>query len=256
MAPQSDVLAALHSARGGGDSAGRRGGGCSGRRDRSLYRRSLRCRGAQRAGRCNRGRHSLFDFFHSGCDRSQRVQAGGAAAWCEAGHRQPPQGLQMAQGLRRPHRGLCLRLSAARSGPELSRSRLAASLCFSPSSCCLCSTSTTRGLDQSLTAIELDPWVHWQYTPGQWQQWSDVQADRLRATPPAFVLARDWRRFLFPFAVIIGGVAVFCPGSWLFKGVVPGACLRSHPRCSRSAAGAAAQPKRTSSTPACSPLRS
>ena len=77
---------------------------------------------------------------------------------------------------------------------------------------------TTRGLDQSLTAIELDPWVHWRYTPGQWQQWSDVQADRLRATPPAFVLARDWRRFLFPFGVIIGGVAVFCPGSWLFKG--------------------------------------
>ena len=76
----------------------------------------------------------------------------------------------------------------------------------------------TRGLDQSLTAIELDPWVHWQYTPEQWQQWSDVQADRLRATPPTFLLARDWHRFLFPFAIIIGGVAFFCPGSWLFKG--------------------------------------
>ena len=77
---------------------------------------------------------------------------------------------------------------------------------------------TNRGMDQSLTAIELDPWVHWQYTPEQWQQWSAVQAARLEATPPAFVLRRDWRPFLFPFAIIIGGVAFFVPGSWLYKG--------------------------------------
>jgi hypothetical protein len=75
-----------------------------------------------------------------------------------------------------------------------------------------------RGLDQSLTATELDPWVHWHYTLEQWQPWCAVQADRLRATPPTFVLQRDWRRFLFPFALIIGGVAIFAPGSWLFKG--------------------------------------
>jgi hypothetical protein len=78
--------------------------------------------------------------------------------------------------------------------------------------------ATSRGLDQSLTAVELDPWVHWQYTPEQWQQWSAVQTARLQATPPTFVLRRDWRRFLFPFALIIGGVAFFVPGSWLFKG--------------------------------------
>ena len=77
---------------------------------------------------------------------------------------------------------------------------------------------TNRGFDQSLTAVELDPWVHWQYTPEQWQQWSAMQTERLRATPPTFVLQRDWRRFLFPFAAIIGGVALFVPGSWLFKG--------------------------------------
>lgn len=74
-----------------------------------------------------------------------------------------------------------------------------------------------RTLDQSLTATELNPWVHWQYTPEQWQQWSAVQADRLRATPAAFVLGRDWRKFLFPFAIILGGVAIFSPGSWLFR---------------------------------------
>jgi hypothetical protein len=75
-----------------------------------------------------------------------------------------------------------------------------------------------RSLDQSLTAIELEPWAHWQYSPEQWAAWSNVQAERLRATPPTFVLRRDWRRFLFPFALIIGGVAFFVPGSWLFKG--------------------------------------
>ena len=40
-----------------------------------------------------------------------------------------------------------------------------------------------------------------------------------RATPASFVFARDWHRFLFPFAIIIGGVAFFVPGSWLFKGI-------------------------------------
>jgi hypothetical protein len=78
---------------------------------------------------------------------------------------------------------------------------------------------TSRGFDQSLTAIEIDPWVHWQYTPEQWQQWCGVQADRLRATPASFTLHRDWHRFIFPFVIIIGGVAFFVPGSWIFKSI-------------------------------------
>jgi hypothetical protein len=82
---------------------------------------------------------------------------------------------------------------------------------------------SSRNLDQSLTATELNPWVHWQYTPQQWQQWASVQADRMRATPATFVLKRDWRRFLFPFAIIVGGVAFFSPGSWLFKTLYLGA---------------------------------
>lgn len=77
---------------------------------------------------------------------------------------------------------------------------------------------TSRTADKSLTEVELNPWVHWLYTPEQWTQWSNVQVQRLSATPPSFVLKRDWHRFLFPFAIIIGGVAFFVPGSWLFKG--------------------------------------
>jgi hypothetical protein len=84
---------------------------------------------------------------------------------------------------------------------------------------------TNRGFDQSLTALELGPWVHWQYTPEQWTAWSNVQAERLRATPPTFVLKRDWRRFLWPLGAIIVGVYVFCPGGWLWKTVyVVGVC--------------------------------
>jgi hypothetical protein len=76
---------------------------------------------------------------------------------------------------------------------------------------------TNRGFDQSLTAIELGPWVHWQYTPEQWAAWCNVQAERLSATPPTFVLSRNWRRFLWPFGAIAVGVYGFCPGDWLWK---------------------------------------
>jgi hypothetical protein len=76
---------------------------------------------------------------------------------------------------------------------------------------------TNRGFDQSLTAIELDPWVHWQYTPEQWTAWCNVQADRLKATPPTFVFRLHWKRMVLCFAGIAGGVYICCPGGWLWK---------------------------------------
>jgi hypothetical protein len=76
---------------------------------------------------------------------------------------------------------------------------------------------TNRGFDQSLTAIELQPWVHWQYSPEQWTAWCDVQAERLKATPPTFDIRRHWHRLLLPFGAITVGVYVFCPGGWLWK---------------------------------------
>lgn len=84
---------------------------------------------------------------------------------------------------------------------------------------------TNRGFDQSLTALELGPWVHWQYTPEQWRAWCNVQAERLKATPPTFVLAHHWQRLLWTFAAIAIGVYVFCPGGWLWKTVyIGGVC--------------------------------
>jgi hypothetical protein len=84
---------------------------------------------------------------------------------------------------------------------------------------------TNRGFDQSLTALELGPWVHWQYTPEQWTAWCNVQAERLRATPPPFVFRRHWHRLLWPLGAITVGVYVFCPGGWLWKTVyIVGVC--------------------------------
>jgi hypothetical protein len=74
-----------------------------------------------------------------------------------------------------------------------------------------------RHLDRSLTALELDPWVHWQYAPAQWREWVEAQVARLKTKPPAFVLQRDWRKFVLPFAIIAGGVIFFSPGPLVFR---------------------------------------
>jgi hypothetical protein len=84
---------------------------------------------------------------------------------------------------------------------------------------------TNRNFDRSLTALECNPWVHWQYSPAQWQQWTDVRVERMKATPPAFVARRDWRKLALPFAVIAVAVFVFGPGSAPFRALyVLGSC--------------------------------
>jgi hypothetical protein len=84
---------------------------------------------------------------------------------------------------------------------------------------------TNRNFDRSLTALECNPWVHWQYSPAQWQQWTDVRVERQKSTPPTFVAARDWRKLALPFAAIAVGVFAFAPGSALFKALyVFGSC--------------------------------
>jgi hypothetical protein len=71
--------------------------------------------------------------------------------------------------------------------------------------------------DRSLTAMELDPWVHWQYSPAQWNEWVDTQAARMKTKPPTFILKRDWHKLALPFAIIAGGVIIFSPGPLLFR---------------------------------------
>jgi hypothetical protein len=84
---------------------------------------------------------------------------------------------------------------------------------------------TNRNFDRALTALECNPWVHWRYSTAQWQQWTDARVERLKAAPPTFVVARDWRKLALPFAAIAVGVFVFGPGSTLVKALyVLGSC--------------------------------
>lgn len=78
---------------------------------------------------------------------------------------------------------------------------------------------TALQLDRALTVLEHDPWVHWQYSPAQWQSWIDVQVSRLQAKPPAFVLRRDWRKLAGVMGAIAAGVLFFSPGSLLSRGL-------------------------------------
>jgi hypothetical protein len=76
---------------------------------------------------------------------------------------------------------------------------------------------TSRMMDVSLTALQADPWLHWTYTPEQWARWSEVQATRLEAVPPAFILKRDWKKSALFFLAVAAGVYIFCPGGYLWK---------------------------------------
>jgi len=70
-----------------------------------------------------------------------------------------------------------------------------------------------RKMDRALTGLELNPWVHWQYSAAQWQEWSAIQAERLKVLP-TFSLKHSWRKLIEPFVVIAGGVMFFSSLSW------------------------------------------
>jgi len=74
-----------------------------------------------------------------------------------------------------------------------------------------------RNFDRSLTALMCNPWVHWQFSPEQWNQWSEVQVERTKATPFKFILKRDWRKLAWTFAFVAVGLFIFSPGIWLAK---------------------------------------
>jgi len=80
---------------------------------------------------------------------------------------------------------------------------------------------SARQMDRWLSAVEDSPWVHWSYTAEQWQRWIDVEVGRTSSTP-AFQWGRNWYKFLLPVVGIAAGVAIFSPGSWLFKGLYVG----------------------------------
>jgi hypothetical protein len=75
---------------------------------------------------------------------------------------------------------------------------------------------TARHADRCLSIIEANPWLHWTYTPDQWQQWVATEVAR---TPTAltFQWRRDGHKLAWPVLGIAIGVLVFSPGSLLFR---------------------------------------
>jgi hypothetical protein len=90
-----------------------------------------------------------------------------------------------------------------RAGPRDSRTRQGAVLAVRAIAlllalCLLPVTHVTnRNFDRSVSALECNPWVHWQYSPAQWWQWTDVRVERLEGTPPTFVVTRDWHKLFY-----------------------------------------------------------
>jgi hypothetical protein len=77
--------------------------------------------------------------------------------------------------------------------------------------------ATARRYDRALTALEAAPWVHWHYTPEQWQAWVELQFARAMAVPPTFVARRAWKILPIPCAAIAVGVYATGQGSRLFQ---------------------------------------
>ena len=59
-----------------------------------------------------------------------------------------------------------------------------------------------RRFDRGMTALRANPWVHWQYTPEQWQTWAAIRRSWERAKTPVFLWQRDWPKLLFPIAIL------------------------------------------------------
>jgi hypothetical protein len=74
-----------------------------------------------------------------------------------------------------------------------------------------------RKFDRAATALTLHPWLHWHYSPQEWQAWSAVRVERLVAQPATFTLRRDWRRILWVSVCLVGGALLISPGGWGFR---------------------------------------
>jgi hypothetical protein len=71
-----------------------------------------------------------------------------------------------------------------------------------------------RKFDRAATALQLHPWLHWHYSPQEWQAWSRIRVERLAAQPATFKLKRDWRRVLPVAGGLLVGALIFTPGGF------------------------------------------
>jgi|HubBroStandDraft_1064217.scaffolds.fasta_scaffold16242_3 hypothetical protein len=72
-----------------------------------------------------------------------------------------------------------------------------------------------RRMDRAVTALELYPWLHWQYPPELRDVWCRAQVERLKRQPPAFILRRDWLKLLGLCALLVIPSVALMSGSWI-----------------------------------------
>jgi hypothetical protein len=59
-----------------------------------------------------------------------------------------------------------------------------------------------RRFDRGMTALAAEPWIHWHYSPEQWQCWAAIQRSWERARTPVFRWKRDWAKLIFPIGIL------------------------------------------------------
>jgi hypothetical protein len=74
---------------------------------------------------------------------------------------------------------------------------------------------TARRMDRAVTALELNPWLHWQYPAEVRRVWCKAQVERLKIKPPTFILRRDWLRLVGLCAALVIPSLLLMPGRLL-----------------------------------------
>jgi hypothetical protein len=69
-----------------------------------------------------------------------------------------------------------------------------------------------RRLDLGMSQVVADPWVHWQYTPPQWQSWAQNQLAWERSKIVKINWRKEWRKTL-KFSVLM--LSVFLGCAWI-----------------------------------------
>jgi len=72
-----------------------------------------------------------------------------------------------------------------------------------------------RRMDRAVTALELHPWLHWQYPQAARELWCRAQVERLKRRPPSLILRRDWFKLLGLCALTVIPTLLLMPGSWI-----------------------------------------
>ena len=72
-----------------------------------------------------------------------------------------------------------------------------------------------RRMDRAVTALALNPWLHWQYPADIRSVWCKAQVERLKRKPVRFILRRDWLKLLGLCALLVIPALLLMPGTFL-----------------------------------------